>query len=87
MNECNYPIEPNPDPAAIADGRDKVINLREAAEMLHVSYPTINRMVNSGDLFAFKVNAGWRTSTAICRQYLAKQMRKQLALWNNKKKR
>lgn len=65
--------------AAMVDGRDKVITLNEAAEILCVSCPTVYRMVTTGKLFGFRVNGGWRTSTAICRQYLAQQMSRQLA--------
>ena len=73
-----------PDPSEIAEGKDWVITLKEAAEILGVSYPTVNRMVHSGELFAFRVKNGWRTRTAVCRQYLAQQMSRQLASWNRK---
>lgn len=36
----------DPDANAMCNGKDRVITLREAAEILCVSYPTINRMAN-----------------------------------------
>lgn len=77
MNDTGYNEEAKS--AAMVDGRDKIITLNEAAEILCVSYPTVYRMVTTGKLFGFRVNGGWRTSTAICRQYLAQQMSRQLA--------
>ena len=77
MNDAGYNEEAKS--AAMVDGRDKIITLNEAAEILCVSYPTVYRMVTTGKLFGFRVNGGWRTSTAICRQYLAQQMSRQLA--------
>ena len=35
----------------MVDGRDKVITLNEAAEILCVSYPTVYRMVTTGRLY------------------------------------
>ena len=61
----------------------RIISLKEAADYLGVSYSTVRRLVLSGELRAFRVrNSIWRTSTAVCRQYLAQQMSRQLASWN-----
>ena len=63
----------------------RIISLKEAADYLGVSYSTVRRLVLSGELRAFRVrNSICRTSTAVCRQYLAQQMSRQLASWNRK---
>ena len=63
----------------------RIISLKEAADYLGVSYSTVRRLVLSGELRAFRVrNSIWRTGTAVCRQYLAQQMSRQLASWNRK---
>ena len=63
----------------------RIISLKEAADYLGVSYSTVRRLVLSVELRAFRVrNSIWRTSTAVCRQYLAQQMSRQLASWNRK---
>lgn len=48
----------------------RVITLNDAAEMLCCSYSTVLRLVNDGDLRAFRVRGAWRTSTAACKEFV-----------------
>lgn len=54
-----------------------VWGLKEAAAYLHVSYSTVLRMVNSGELPAWQIKGCWRTSDVLCRRYVEEQVKKQ----------
>ena len=83
----DYDYNEETESSAVVDGKERVITLKEAAQILGISYPTVYRMVTTGKLFGFRVNGGWRTSTAICKQYLTRQMSRQLASCRMKAKR
>ncbi|MBQ9043193.1 MAG: helix-turn-helix domain-containing protein [Eggerthellaceae bacterium] len=60
---------------AVAEGQPRLITLAEAAEILCVSYQTAARLARDGELKAFKVRRAWRTSTAICEEYIRERFR------------
>ena len=61
----------------VAEEPPRLISLAEAADILSVSYPTAVRLVKSGELKAFKIRRAWRTSTAICEEYIRDRFRAQ----------
>ena len=58
----------------------RTITLKEAAQILGVSYSTVYRLVKSGELESFKIRNARRTSTTICEDYMRKQQKRQAAL-------
>lgn len=46
----------------------RIISLKEAAEIIGSSYPTVLRMATEGNLKAFRMRRTWRTSTAACEE-------------------
>ena len=55
----------------IEDG--KVLTLDDAAKFLQTSYSTVYRLVIDGELEAFRLRYGWRTSEAACRMFMRKR--------------
>ena len=55
----------------------RIISLKEAAEILGSSYPTVLRMATEGDLKAFRMRRTWRTSTAACEEFIQRKFDKQ----------
>lgn len=51
----------------------RLITLSEAAELLQVSTRTLQRMIRSGKLPAFKVGGQWRVRGAQLRQWVERQ--------------
>ena len=49
-------------------GEGRIISLKEAAQILGVSYPTAHRMACDGELKAFRLRNVWRTSTTACEE-------------------
>ena len=49
---------------------ERVITLNEASRILSVSYNTTLRLVQSGELKAFRIRNAWRTSTTACENYI-----------------
>ena len=47
------------------------LTLREVAERLRVSWKTINRLVNGGELPAIKIGRVWRVAENDFRDYIA----------------
>ena len=60
---------------AFAEGQPRLITLAEAADILSVSYQTTARLARSGELKAFKIRGTWRTSTAVCEEYIQERYR------------
>lgn len=65
----------------------RIISLREAADLLGVSYTTVFRMVKDGELKAFRMRNVWRTSTTVCEDYIAEQFKKQALICQSTEKR
>lgn len=55
----------------------RLMTLNEAAELLHVSYATVFRLVEAGELKAFRIKKIWRTSDVLCEEYISKQIKNQ----------
>ena len=55
----------------------EVIGLKDAGVRLRSSYSTVLRLVKSGDLEAFRVRSSWKTTTAACDRYIARQLAEQ----------
>ena len=55
----------------------RIISLPEAARMLGTSYPTVHRLVNAGELKAFRIRNSWRTSTAACEEFVRRRFEEQ----------
>lgn len=55
----------------------RIISLKEAAEILGSSYPTVLRMATEGDLKAFRMRHTWRTSTAACEEFIQRKFDEQ----------
>lgn len=55
----------------------RIISLPEAARMLCTSYPTVHRLVNAGELKAFRIRNSWRTSTAACEEFVRRRFEEQ----------
>ena len=55
----------------------RIISLKEAAEILGSSYPTVLRMATEGDLKAFRIRHTWRTSTAACEEFIQRKFDEQ----------
>ena len=45
--------------------------------MLCTSYPTVHRLVNAGELKAFRIRNSWRTSTAACEEFVRRRFEEQ----------
>lgn len=56
-----------------ADPSTKLLTVAEVASMLRLSKMTIYRMVNSGELTAFKIGKSFRIPTASVRKLLSGQ--------------
>ncbi len=52
----------------------QLLSLSEAAKYLHVSYATVFRLVQAGELPAFRISKVWRTSDVLCDEYIRKQI-------------
>lgn len=52
---------------------EKIMTLKEAAKYLHTSYSTVYRLVMEGELDAFRLRTGWRTSTAACEAFVKRR--------------
>lgn len=63
--------------AAMKDGIPRVIKLGEAAQIINCSYSTTLRMARSGELKAFRVRGAWRTTDAICAEYIERRIAEQ----------
>lgn len=59
------------------DEEVRIISLKEAAEILGSSYPTVLRMATEGDLKAFRIRHTWRTSTAACDEFIQRKFDEQ----------
>ena len=57
----------------------RIISLKEAADILGMSYPTAVRMANSGELKAFRIRKTWRTSDIACEEFINRQFKLQAA--------
>lgn len=57
--------------------RNQVVTLQTASEILCCSYSTALRLANSGELRAFRVRGSWRTTTAICEEYIEQRLAEQ----------
>lgn len=50
-----------------------LISTAEAAKLLHVSEPTVRRLIADCKLEGFKLGSHWRTSEVACNRYVARQ--------------
>ena len=55
----------------------RIISLKEAAQILGASYPTVLRMATEGELKAFRIRHTWRTSTAACEEFIQRKFDEQ----------
>ena len=65
---------------------ERVITLNEASRILSVSYNTTLRLVQSGELKAFRIRNAWRTSTTACENYIRNQFLIQASECRSEKK-
>lgn len=56
---------------------DEVMNVREVAELLHVSEMTIYKLVNKGTLPAFKVGGQWRFKRELLDEWISNESNKE----------
>lgn len=59
----------------VARGPERIITLNEASRILSISYNTVLRLAQTGELKAFRIRNSWRTSTAACESYISEQFR------------
>lgn len=55
----------------------RVMTLKEAAEYLHTSYSTVYRLVTEGELPAFRLRTGWRTTSIACEAFVRHRLGEQ----------
>lgn len=51
----------------------EIFTLAQAAEYLNASLSTVLRLVNSGELRAFRIRKAWRTSSGACDEFVKRQ--------------
>ena len=51
----------------------EIFTLAQAAEYLNASLSTVLRLVNSGELRAFRIRKAWRTSSGACDEFVRRQ--------------
>ncbi|QUC04021.1 MAG: helix-turn-helix domain-containing protein [Coriobacteriaceae bacterium] len=51
----------------------EILTLAQAAEYLNASLSTVLRLVNSGELRAFRIRKAWRTSSGACDEFVKRQ--------------
>lgn len=51
----------------------EILTLAQAAEYLNASLSTVLRLVNSGELRAFRIRKAWRTSSGACDEFVRRQ--------------
>ena len=51
----------------------EILTLAHAAEYLNASLSTVLRLVNSGELRAFRIRKAWRTSSGACDEFVRRQ--------------
>lgn len=52
----------------------EVIDLKEAARILCVSYPTVLRLAQRHEIKAFRVGTAWRTTREVCIEFVRVRM-------------
>lgn len=55
----------------------EILTLAQAAEYLNASLSTVLRLVQDGELAAFRMRKAWRTSTRACDEYIERQFDEQ----------
>ena len=63
----------------VAMAPERIITLHEASRILGISYNTVLRLAQTGELKAFRIRNSWRTSTTACESYISEQFRIQAA--------
>lgn len=58
----------------------EILTLAQAAEYLNVSLSTVLRLVNSGELRAFRIRKAWRTSSGACDEFVKRQFADQAVI-------
>ena len=58
----------------------EILTLAQAAEDLNASLPTVLRLVNSGELRAFRIRKAWRTSSGACDEFVKRQFADQAVI-------
>lgn len=51
----------------------EIFTLAQAVEYLNASLSTVLRLVNSGELRAFRIRKAWRTSSGACDEFVKRQ--------------
>ena len=59
----------------VAMAPERIITLHEASRILSISYNTVLRLAQAGELKAFRIRNSWRTSTTACESYINEQFR------------
>lgn len=58
----------------------EILTLAQAAEYLNASLSTVLRLVNSGELRAFRIRKAWRTSSGACDEFVKSQFADQAVI-------
>ncbi len=58
----------------------EIFTLAQAAEYLNSSLSTVLRLVNSGELRAFRIRKAWRTSSGACDEFVKRQFADQAVI-------
>lgn len=58
----------------------EILTLAQAAEYLNASLSTVLRLVNSGELRAFRIRKAWRTSSGACDEFVKRQFADQAVI-------
>lgn len=58
----------------------EILTLAQAAEYLNASLSTVLRLVNSGELHAFRIRKAWRTSSGVCDEFVKRQFADQAVI-------
>ena len=58
----------------------EILTLAQAAECLNASLSTMLRLVNSGELRAFRIRKAWRTISDACDEFVKRQFADQAVI-------
>lgn len=65
---------------ARTSSKGEILTLVQAAEYLNASLSTVLRLVNSGELRAFRVRKAWCTSSGACDEFVKRQFADQAVI-------
>ena len=69
--------EPHDGASGQEEQEERIISLAEAARMLNTSYTTAFRLAQSGELKVFRIRNSWKTSTAVCKEFIDRRFKEQ----------